>query len=901
MSLTSPLERRSTRADQTAPRTVDVADDTSSSATYTFLFTDMEGSTEGWETTPEMSEVVERHFAVLRTVVHDRGGDVFATMGDGIAAAFDSADAAVRAAIAAQRAFVREGLRVRMGLHTGEALRAGNDYRGRTLNRAARINAVGHGGQILLSDVTAHLVRASGRAVEVHDLGRHRLRDLTEPERIWQVHAHGLPNELPPLRSLDASPNNLPVQRSTFVGREAELTEVAAALARHRIVTLMGPGGVGKSRLALQAAAERSCGTNLSWFVSLAGVAGDDDVLGAIAATLDVDTGPRPVDALRSAFDGRPVLLVLDNCEQVIDAAARAVRQLTGLGLDLRVLATSREPLDIDGEFVVPVRPLDPGGDALELFELRALACGAPLTAGQRPITRQICERLDGLPLAIELAAARVPALGLAAIVDALDDRFSLLSGGRRHDIDRHQTLRATVEWSYQLLDDDARRLLEWLAMFPGGFELDAVRHTASVHRLEPSAAPDLIGSLVRKSMVEADLGTSVVRYRLLETVRAFALEALRERDETEQAAQSQAEWVARLTGLPVAEPCSAHVERNAIRLEREADNWRAAVLTASRSGSSDLARRLCGPPTRFFLLGRHDLCDLLLPLLDVCPDDADRREVVCAIAVATAGGGDPGQIRRWSDELAALSGGRSTGSSQLVEWMARSWAGEIDAGVELCLRASVDERLSQDTRDLFLGIATMDRFSLTDRTDDAAAMAERALEAARRTKVRAQRVTCLLGAAWALVDEQPQRSMTLAQEALASMPALPVYLQRTLPGNASRLMARVDARHAAADLLARLDVERSTSTYVDLIPAVYATMLLDRVGSPLAGPAYSTLAASPIASYLSLMGIDDLARRATAEYEPLPIDALVAMLRRGLEIEASSAPRRTRRTKEQQ
>jgi predicted ATPase/class 3 adenylate cyclase len=878
----------------------DVPGDTSTaSATYTFLFTDMEGSTARWETAPDMADVVERHFELLRAVVCDRGGEIFATMGDGIAAAFDSADAGVQAAVEAQLALVRDRIRVRMAVHTGEALRVGDDYRGRALNRVARINEIGHGGQILLSDVTSHLVRTSGTEVALTDLGEHRLRDLAVPERIWQAQAPGLPSELPPLRGLDASPNNLPVQRSAFIGREPDIAQVVAALERHRIVTLIGTGGVGKSRLALQAAAERSSGTDVSWFVSLAGVDQPDDVLRTIAATLDVDGAPRLLDALRSAFEGRRVLLVLDNCEHVIDAAADAVRQLTELGRDLRVLATSREQLAVDGEYVLPVRPLDPDREAVELFELRAQACGAPLSSSQRSIARQICQRLDGLPLAIELAAARVPGLGLTAIVDALDDRFALLAGGRRHDADRHQTLWATVEWSYQLLDDDARRLLEWLAMFPGGFELDAVRHTASLHELEPSAAPDLIGSLVRKSMVEADLGSSVVRYRLLETIRDFALDALRGRGETEQAAQGQAEWVARITGLPVTEPCSAHVERNAIRLEREADNWRKAAVTASRMGSSELARRLCGPPTRFFLLGRHDLCDVLLPLLDVCTDDADRAEVVCAIAVATAGGGDPTEIRRWSDEFAVLSDG-STGSSQLVEWMARSWAGEIEAGVEVCLRASFDDRLSQDTRDLFLGIATMDRFSLTDRTDDAAAMAERALDAASRTKVRAQKVTCLLGAAWALVDDQPQRSMALVQEALVTMPELPVYLQRTLPGNASRLMARIDPQHAAAELLIRLDVERSTSTYVDLIPAVYATMLLDRVGSPLAGPAFATLATSPIASYLSLMKIDDIARNASEEFEPLALDALVAMLRRGLEIEAGHTAGTGPRNKEQ-
>jgi hypothetical protein len=465
--------------------------------------------------------------------------------------------------------------------------------------------------------------------------------------------------------------------------------------------------------------------------------------------------------------------------------------------------------------------------------------------------------------------------------------------------------MRATVEWSYQLLDRDAQRLLEWLAMFPGGFELDAVRHVAAVHELEPSAAPDLIGSLVRKSMVEADLGATVVRYRLLETVRAFSLEALRERGETQRAADAQAEWVARLTGLPVTEPCSALVERHAIRLEREADNWRKAVLTAMHTGSADLAARLCGPPTRFFLLGRHDLYDVLLPLLDVCTDTDSRREVVCAIAVATAGGADPDRVRGWSDELARLDGVEPTGSSHLVEWMALSWAGEVDAAIDLCLRATDDERLSRDTRDLFLGIATTDCFSLTESSDNAEELAARALEVARRTKVGAARVTCLLGAAWALLNREPERSIALAQEALGAMPDLPVYLRRTLPGNASRLMARIDTRLAAADLLERLNGEHHTSTFVDLIPAVYATMLLHRLDSPVAGSALATLAASPITSYLSMVNLDDVAVCAAEQYEPVPLAEFLEALRRDLRAVAegsavspnkSAEPRRTAR-----
>ena len=444
--------------------------------------------------------------------------------------------------------------------------------------------------------------------------------------------------------------------------------------------------------------------------------------------------------------------------------------------------------------------------------------------------------------------------------------------------------MRATVEWSHQLLEPELQRLFEWMAMFPGGFELDAARYVAELHGLEPNSVLDLVGSLVRKSMVEADIGAPVVRYHLLETVRAFALEALGERGEMAAAAAAQAEWVATITGLPADEPCSAAVHHHAIRMERETVNWRHAVLTAARNNSCDLAGRLCGPPTRIFLFGHHELREALLPLLDVCTGGVSRHAVLCAMAVVSVGTSRVDEITRWSDELAILEADSPTGAGRLVAWLALHWSGDIDAAVELCLRAADDPRFSQDTRDLFVGIATTDRFSLTDSTVDAEAMAARALEVARRTEVSVQRTAALLGAAWALVSRDPDRSLSLVQEAIRELPRLPIYQRQTLTGNASRLMTRIDPALAAAQLVDRLDSVKTPSSYVDLIPAVYATVLLHRLGSPIADPALATLSASPIAPHLSMMRLCQPALRAAEQFEPVSFDDLLAMLRRGLE-----------------
>ena len=849
--------------------------------TTTFLFTDIEGSTRRWEESPGMRQQVDDHFAVLRAAVEGAGGEVFATLGDGVAAAFGSADAALHAAIVAQRRMPELGLRVRMGVHTGEVERRDGDFRGRPVNRAARIMATGHGGQVLLSDVTAALLRAGSAAVELVDLGSHRLRDLAEPERLWQVVHPDLEARFPPVRGIDTYATNLPVQRSSLVGREDDVRRVRGLVLDHRVVTLTGVGGVGKTRLAVHTAADLLAEVANAWFVDLAGVVDPDDVADAVARAVGVTAVADPLDATLAILGGERTLLVVDSCEHVVDAAAVVLDALTAGCPTLSVLATSREGLGLDGEHIVVVQPLDPAVAAVELFEQRATAAGARLADDDRSAIGALCRRLDGIPLAIELAAARAASLGLAAITGGLDDRAGPLVGRRRGPGDRHGTMRLTIEWSHRLLDPGEQRLLHWLAAFPAGFELDAALHVAAALGADEPAATDRVASLVHKSMVVVDHHGHGVRYRLLEVVRAFALERLDEVGERAEAVAALARWVTTLTDLVYAEPCSPTVERHAIRLEREADAWREAVLHAVRAADGRLAAALCGPPTAFFLLGRHDLADVVRPLLAVVGDDPRQRQaVLCALIVSAAGATDPDQLQAWADEIEATDRGAPTGLGGLMRWMALAWRGDFASAVRVCVEASHDEALAESTRDLFVGIAVLDHFSLTDADADDHLLVERALAVAERSEVALTRVACRLGAAWGLRTSDPGRALRLVRLALDDVDEAPALTRLTLPGSASRLVAQLDPAVAARGLLEQLDATATRRSFVDLIPLFYGATLLNRAGHPAADAALATVTVSAVAPYLSMMDVVDLARRAASVANPVSLVELEATVR---------------------
>jgi predicted ATPase/class 3 adenylate cyclase len=526
--------------------------------TVTFLFTDVEGSTRLWEEHPgAMPGALTRHDEILREAVERHGGQVLKSMGDGLVAVFEGAGDAVGAAVAAQRALSVESwtvtgpLRVRMGLHAGTATERAGDYFGRTLNRAARIMSAGHGGQVLCSAAVGELVRdALPPGSALVDLGKHRLRDLSRPETIFQVTHPDLMSEFAPLRSLDAFAGNLPLAVSSFVGRVGELARVVAAVGEVRLVTLTGVGGVGKTRLALQVAGEALPGfRDGAWWCELAPVRDRAGVADAVAGVFSVTArvGQTVQEALVEFLRHKQLLLVLDNCEHVLESAAHLVNTLERSCARLVVLATSRGSLGVDGERLVPVASLavPPVGaaldaiveaDAVRLFVERAAAVAADfeLTDENAAAVAQVCRRLDGVPLAIELAAARVTAMTPAELAQRLDRRFQVLAGGRSGVVKRHQTLRAAIDWSYELLSEPERRLLARLTVFAGGCTLDAAESVCGDDGIDPDRVFECLANLVAQSLVVAEEHGPQTRYRLLETIRQYGEERLDDTGETD-------------------------------------------------------------------------------------------------------------------------------------------------------------------------------------------------------------------------------------------------------------------------------------------------------------------------------------------------------------------------------
>jgi predicted ATPase/class 3 adenylate cyclase len=589
----------------------------------TFLFTDVEGSTSLWESMPQaMSEALSRHDEILRTAIEAHNGHVFKTVGDAFHATFSAAPDALRAALEAQRALLHESwdltgpLRVRMALHTGTAEVRDGDYFGPSLNRVARLLSAGHGGQILLSLATQELVR--DRLPEesgLRDLGERRLKDLSRPEHVFQITASRLRSEFPPLKTLDIRRNNLPAQPTPLIGRERELKEVLALLrsSHVRLLTFTGPGGTGKTRLGLQAAAELTDEFEDGvFFVALAAIADPTLVAPAIMRTLGLtESGNRPAEELLESYlRDKQVLLVLDNCEQVLESVP-LLDALLSAAPGLKILATSRTALRLYGEHEFPVPPLSlpdtaslPPVESLTRYEAvrlfvdraRAIRPDFSLTEENAPAVIEICSRLDGLPLAIELAAARIKLLPPQAMLSRLDNRLKLLTGGARNLPERQRTLRNAIAWSYEMLDEGEETLFARLAVFSGGSTLEAIEAVCDPRGDLPVDALEGVSSLLDKSLLRQEEGQGAEpRLMMLETIREFALEKFEESDDTEVIRRAHAEYFLALAEQAEVGLLGSEQESWLERLDPEHDNMRVALAWTIKRRNTELGLRLAG------------------------------------------------------------------------------------------------------------------------------------------------------------------------------------------------------------------------------------------------------------------------------------------------------------------
>ncbi len=605
--------------------------------TVTFLFSDIEGSTRLWELYPqEMQTILVRQDLIIRGCVNNHYGQVFRTVGDAFYAVFPVAVDAVSATIAAQRALQAEDwgkispIKTRMALHTTSAEQRDGDYFGPGLNRVARLLAVGNGGQILLTAATAELVQESvPPGVNLRYLGERRLKDLIRPENIYQVITSGLPESFPPLKTPDY-PSNLPTQVTSFIGRKQAISELLRLLETTRLLTLTGAGGAGKTRLGTQLGSEvLELFEGGVWLVELAPVTDPLFVTQALVSTLTVreEPGQPQLEALINHFRSKEILLILDNCEHLIEAVAQLTVDLLRYCPKLKILATSREALGVTGENTWRVASLTipdakaildieqlKQSEAVSLFIDRAAAVqqNFSLTSQNAAALAQICQRLDGIPLAIELAAARVRGLSVEQIAARLDDRFKLLTGGSRTALPRQQTLRALVDWSYDLLAEEEKRVLRQLSVFNGSWSLEAAETilgdggrsqesgvrsqnekgsalspqssvlTDSSFILHPSSLPyevlDILLQLVNKSLIVLEEAEDQTRYRLLETIKQYGYNKLTQAGELETLRQRHMDYYLELAKeFNLSERESIALDR-LDRLESEYSNLRAAL-----------------------------------------------------------------------------------------------------------------------------------------------------------------------------------------------------------------------------------------------------------------------------------------------------------------------------------
>lgn len=560
--------------------------------TVTFLFSDIVQSTERWESHRDaMKSALKRHDSLLRRDIKRHCGTVFKTVGDAFCAAFACPESAVAAAVDAQRSLSGQdwkavgGLHVRIAVHTGTAHLRGGDYFGTTVNRVARVLALAHGGQILITDVVAQLSQNHWPPhVDVLDLGPHRLRGLNGTERLYQILAPGLPSEFPPLASIEAHPNNLPRQLTSFIGRDEELARISTLLNQSRLVTIVGSGGIGKTRSALQIGSTMlKRFTDGVWFVDLAPIREPKLVISAIAQVLGVDdTGSRPlIDGVVFACKSKRTLLIFDNCEHVLGAAAEIARRLLADCGDVAILATSREALCIEGEckYRIPSMSL---ADGVALFESRAQSSGADftVTADNAAAVQDIVHRVDAIALGIEIAASRVSHFGLTGLASHLNRCLNLPAGAARSAVLRQQTMNALIDWSYGLLNEAERVLFRQLAVFRGGMTLDASINMC----VRPAGVPiedwdvlALLGELVEKSLLVVEAGDEP-RYRMLESTREYAVERLNELAEADATVARHCRYYAAASARAYDDVSKMNFVEWLGQTQRDLQNYRGAI-----------------------------------------------------------------------------------------------------------------------------------------------------------------------------------------------------------------------------------------------------------------------------------------------------------------------------------
>ncbi len=600
--------------------------------TVTFLFTDIEGSTRVIQDVGDAryAQVLADHRRLLLEAFQTSQGYVIETQGDAFLVAFPRARDAIQAAVAGQRALAAHAwpdgaaLRVRMGLHTGEPAQGRDGYVGIDLHRAARICAAAYGGQILASETTRDLAGDDPRqSIGFRELGEHRLKDLALPHRLYQVTVADLPSDFPPLRSLNARPNNLPVQLTTFVGRERDMAEVIRLLSLSRLLTLTGPGGGGKTRLAIQVAAEALAEhADGVWLVELATLTDPGLLPQTVAMALPVreQPGRSPMATLAEYLTSKNLVLILDNCEHLIRACAFLAEELLHTCSRLRILVTSREALQIPGEviYAVPSLSLPESGrpsmddlrrsEAGRLFVERAILARAGFTLqdAEAATLAQICRRLDGNPLAIELAAARVKVLSIQEIAARLDDMFRLLTEGGRTTLPRHRTLEATIDWSHDLLTVQEKILFRRLSGFVGGWPLAAAEEVCAGDGIEAADVLDLQTRLVEKSLVIAESQVEESRCRMLETIREYSRAKLAQSGEAAQIHRRHLEWFLSLAERAKPELRGPNQTVWLNRLHADHDNFRVALKTSLTEVATDEGLRLAGALARFWYRRGH-------------------------------------------------------------------------------------------------------------------------------------------------------------------------------------------------------------------------------------------------------------------------------------------------------